>query len=259
MDFDIVNWHRRTVPSEMCKNCRAIYVLPFVDEAGKAPVLPSEELRWQYVNGELTCGVCEEEIHEDDWEWFVEHRPADADENLSELAAVAGLLPPHTSVTEMDIEPLSLVFRAIHAAKWFIHFTTFSVDTTFLGVLKAASHKVRVRGLVGNLSPFVRESLEAMDAFNHRQYESPFLILGDTVDNPRIDAIHTKLLIIDGVLAIKGSANLNVNAYKKAGKKFATEAIEAVSSPVQVARLNNSYFARHWGRHTPEIWNPVPF
>jgi phosphatidylserine/phosphatidylglycerophosphate/cardiolipin synthase-like enzyme len=57
-------------------------------------------------------------------------------------------------------------------------------------------------------------------------------------------APHQKLVVIDGLLAFKGSANLTTTAWRKARKQH--ELIEVVTNPAEVMRLNNIYFSRSW-------------
>jgi phosphatidylserine/phosphatidylglycerophosphate/cardiolipin synthase-like enzyme len=62
------------------------------------------------------------------------------------------------------------------------------------------------------------------------------------------DAPHQKLIVIDGLLAFKGSTNLTKEAMRKADQNL--DISEVVTNFEEVAALNNRYFATVWKRLT---------
>jgi hypothetical protein len=248
MEFDLISWYRHRPADSMCENCRAVYVRGAAGESSSY-----RDVVWKGKLLKPECRVCGLKVDQENESVFV-RRPGDDNEpDLYELAAVAASLPPTSSLKSFRFEPLASLFKAINAARWFIHFTTYSLDSTILGALRMASHRAQVRGIVGKLNDFDQRALESMNADNPADVTSDFLILSRSSKTPMIDGVHSKLIIIDGVLAIKGSANLTVNGFIKAGKDSASEIVEAVSVPNEVLRLNNTYFARHWGENTPQV------
>ena len=242
MTFDITTWYRYCPTTEMCLNCHATF-----QAAAFSPGDAGRPLRWNTKDGKRICPVCGF-VHED--ETFLSQREAENEPNLKELARIGWWLPPHQRPEAMLSEPLALVFQAINAAKWYIHFVTYSIDSTILGALQMASHKAKVRGIVGNLNDYNRTALESVKGLDVSNPSASLAILTSSTTTPMIDGVHNKMLFIDGVLAIKGSANLTLNGYSKASRNSLTESIEAVTKPDDVAELNNTYFARIWAQNT---------
>lgn len=207
-------------------------------------------LRWKSEGTKRRCRVCGY-VHESDL--FLDRREEKNKPHLEELARVGWWLPPHRKPEAMVYEPLALLFQAIGAASWYIHFVTYSVDSTILGALQMASNKVQVRGIVGNLNDYNRNALEAVNGLDVQSPFAKFAIMTSTTRTPMIDGVHNKMLFIDGVLAIRGSANLTINAYSKASRKSLTESVEAVTIPDAAAELHNTYFARIWSQNTQPV------
>jgi hypothetical protein len=64
--------------------------------------------------------------------------------------------------------------------------------------------------------------------------------------DPSALALHQKLVIIDGLLAFKGSANLTLNGWRKAAKGL--DLVEVVTDVNEVTQLHNEYFSPAWGQ-----------
>jgi phosphatidylserine/phosphatidylglycerophosphate/cardiolipin synthase-like enzyme len=62
------------------------------------------------------------------------------------------------------------------------------------------------------------------------------------------DAPHQELLVVDGLIAFKGSANLTNTGLRKADRGL--DISEVVTDYKQVTSLNNKYFAPVWKRIT---------
>jgi phosphatidylserine/phosphatidylglycerophosphate/cardiolipin synthase-like enzyme len=75
------------------------------------------------------------------------------------------------------------------------------------------------------------------------------------------DAPHQKILIIDGLVAFKGSTNLTNAGMRRADRQL--DVAEVVTDFQQVTDLNNKYFAPVWRRLTsPEdtfVWSADPW
>src|SRR6056297_3133848 len=98
MPFDLLDWYRFRPATEMCQNCRAIY-LPLI------PIDERENLRWKIQRGLVKeCRVCGVVIAREDQGDLVMKRQKEQAANLRELAAVAESLPPHTDPEALTVE-----------------------------------------------------------------------------------------------------------------------------------------------------------
>lgn len=147
-------------------------------------------------------------------------------------------------------------FEVISRASYFVHFTSWGISHQMIGALKMASMKVPVYGFVSSVESHARAELTEYPT------EAPKLTAQVVpTDQGAWDAPHQKLLIVDGLVAFKGSTNLTNAGARKADR--ALDLSEVVTDFAQVARLNNTYFAPVWRRLTaPDdtfVWDPVPF
>jgi hypothetical protein len=137
--------------------------------------------------------------------------------------------------------PLTGLFSALASAKGFVHFTSWGISQVILGGLKLLSEQnVYVAGIVSSPYSGTLEEIKKSD----QELESLFLNVVGIPQERSSWAPHQKIVVIDGLLAFKGSANLSTTAWRKARKQ--QEFIEVVTSPAEVMRLNNIYFSRSW-------------
>ena len=106
-----------------------------------------------------------------------------------------------------------------------------------IGALKLISHRIAVRGIVSGVRDDTAEELR-----EHSDDAPNFQCI---VFETGPDAPHGKLIIVDGLVAIKGSANLTHQAWRKTRRGL--EILEIVTDVTQVRDLNNKYFAPHLG------------
>lgn len=117
----------------VCDNCR--YIFREFDKS----------LQYSQEQKGHVCTLCGKSY--DKW---LPGKVSRAFEDVVKFARIAEQCPPHSSVEKMG-EPLSLLYQALAESKHFVHFLTFSIDTTLLGALSiVASKGVTVRGIVGN-------------------------------------------------------------------------------------------------------------
>lgn len=152
---------------------------------------------------------------------------------------------------------MRLFLETLSRAKHFVHFASWGVSHLMIGALKITSMRVPVYGFVSNVEEHARVELTEFPD------EAPGL-------NAKVipsrqgawDAPHQKLIIVDGLLAFKGSTNLTNNAIRKADQGL--DISESVTDFERVRELNNKYFAPVWKKLThPEesaivMWD-VPF
>jgi hypothetical protein len=144
-------------------------------------------------------------------------------------------------------------FEVISRARYFIHFASWGMTLKLIGALKLASVRVPVYGFA---------SAVTTPAFNElTQYpdEAPnFTAKVFPSDDPRApyDAPHQKIVVVDGLVAFKGSANLTDTGLRRADRGL--DVHETVTDYAEVTELNNTYFAPVWRRITaPEdTWSP---
>jgi phosphatidylserine/phosphatidylglycerophosphate/cardiolipin synthase-like enzyme len=137
--------------------------------------------------------------------------------------------------------PLRTLLNAFLQAQQFIHFTTFGISHVFIGALKAVAQRVRVRGIVSNADA---GSLAELTEYGS---EAPGLTVhAFGTDSGVREVPHQKLIVIDGLIAFKGSPNLTTFGWRKVEKGL--EMVEVVTDVEEVAKLHNQYFSPIWGK-----------
>jgi hypothetical protein len=120
-------------------------------------------------------------------------------------------------------------FEVISRAPYFVHFTSWGISHVMIGALKMASMRVPVYGFVSNVDANTRAELT--------EYPQEALKLTAKVipsDQGIYDAPHQKLVIVDGLVAFKGSTNLTNAGLRRADRKL--DVSEAVTDFSQVTR-----------------------
>lgn len=145
----------------------------------------------------------------------------------------------------VDVDPLYPMhglFETLARAQWFVHFVSWGISHVILGALKLLEAKgVVVRGIVsGSLDRTISEL-----ATSKNEFESQGMSIV-TIPRTNAAAPHQKVVVVDGVVAFKGSANLTMPAWRKVAHDL--ELIEVVTDRNQVQRLHNQLFARAWLR-----------
>jgi hypothetical protein len=137
--------------------------------------------------------------------------------------------------------PFEALLDAIRQAEVFIHFTSVGISRLILGALLVAAQRVNVRGVVSNID----ESMQA--EFKQVNEEAPGMwIKSFGKDSTWREMPHQKLIVIDGLLAFKGSANLSETAWRKVAKN--REIAEPVTDIEEVIDLHNRYFSPVWAQ-----------
>ena len=100
--------------------------------------------------------------------------------------------------------------------------------------------KIPVRGIVSNAD---YKLIEEYNKYNSK--ESPNLNLKFyTKGHNWEEFAHQKLIVIDGLIAFKGSANFTKNGWRKTLEY--KDKIEYLTTINDVVELNNDYFSREW-------------
>ena len=189
-------------------------------------------------SGETIGGLFEEE------KWFIDH--TDLFSHATTFAEVirksrGRAFPAYTSAPW----PVTRTFfEVISRARYFIHFTSWGISHKMIGALKLASVRVPVDGWASNVEGHARVELTEYpdEAPNFRAK-----VFGSDRGVP-YDAPHQKLVIVDGLVAFKGSANLTNAGMRRADRGL--DIHETVTDYAEVATLNNEYFSPTWRRVT---------
>ncbi len=138
----------------------------------------------------------------------------------------------------LQYPPMRALMEAMYSAEQFIHFTTYGISALLLGGLKMAAQRVDVRGIVSGIKhdSMVRELTDFRD-------EAPRLHTR-VFQNEGQYFPHQKIIVIDGLLAFKGSANMTDFGWRKAAQ--GREVIEVVTDVNEVIDLHNRYFSPVW-------------
>lgn len=164
-------------------------------------------------------------------------------EHSQQLALIARQSRQSLNNQTSSYPPMRGLFEAMMNAEQFIHFTTYGISALLLGALKMAALRVDVRGVVSGIKhdTMYRELTEYND-------ESPRLALR-IFQNEAQYFPHQKIIVIDGLMAFKGSANLTDFGWRKAAQ--GREVIEVVTDVGEVIDLNNRFFSPVWAAFQP--------
>jgi len=138
--------------------------------------------------------------------------------------------------------PMRALFLSLQRAQKFVHFSSYGISHMLLGAIKMAAQRIKVRGIVSNVDKNMIKELTKYKAEAPRMdikiYER------EIEPEKRVSSPHQKIIIIDGLMAFKGSANLTISGWRKAA--VGHEIIELVTDVKDVIELNNSYFSPVW-------------
>ena len=167
--------------------------------------------------------------------------PLTLPEPLIEHAQRLGRIVTELENPEREHSPIRLLTHLLLSARAFVHVMTTGLSQDMLGVLRTVAEVVPIYGIFGRIDKNEVAELEAM-----REDGVPiaYFVVGSR-SSPE-DFPHTKLIVVDGLVAVSGSANLTTGAWRKAAKKM--ERVEAVTNSVDVVRSNNEFFASQWAR-----------
>jgi hypothetical protein len=138
---------------------------------------------------------------------------------------------------------MRILFETLTRARHFVHFASWGISHLFIGALKMTSMRVPVYGFVSNVEDHARAELMEFprEAPNLHAHVVP-------TRAGAWDAPHQKLVVVDGLLAFKGSTNLTNNAMRKADRGL--DVSEVVTDFEEVKMLNNKFFAPVWKQLT---------
>lgn len=167
-------------------------------------------------------------------------RDADTLYHAQRLAQIARAARESLRAFNPEYPPMRALLEAFSTARYCIHFTTYGISAMLLGALKLASMRVQVCGIISGVK-------------HDTMYKEVHDYAGETPDlqlrifqNDSAYFPHQKLIVIDGLLAFKGSANMTDFGWRKAA--HGREVIELVTELNEVADLHNRFFSPVWAQ-----------
>lgn len=245
--FDILPLARHSPPVFLCMNCAGIWAYP---EDGEDLYGPDPDGETSDCTKCYLCGCVFVQGGGVSLRQFCQRYGyyVPPEEYYDQAWALAGVV----SLFEECGPCLHVLLEAISRARWFVHFTTYGISHQIIGALKLASHRVSVRGIVSCADESVEREVRIHSPdggayFGTMNPEFSIYTTPATNDARENSSIpHQKLVIVDGLLAFKGSANLTLSGWRKAAEGL--DLIELVTDVDEVARLNNQFFSPLIGR-----------
>ena len=259
MPFDIASL-RAFAPAEyQCEKCRGLLRASLFRLDGSGGVCPVCHVKY----------LPTERFPDHDWNRYLNRfGPSCLDtkealahaQQLAEIAERMAFyqLPTHSW---RGYPPLRGLLNALSVARKFVHFTTYGgIPHLLIGALKVTAQRVTVRGIVSGAKGEVLSEGAVSELTNYHE-EAPDMNV--KIYDPSLTGWaampHQKLIIIDGLLAFKGSANLSLAGWRKAAQ--GRDVVEVVTEVEQVIELNNRLFAPIWaefsgiGDTRPMTWS----
>ncbi len=135
--------------------------------------------------------------------------------------------------------PLRCLLEAFSRAESFIHFTTASISRVLVGALKLTAQRIPVRGVVTNIDASLLTEL-----MDYREEAPGLSVKVHSPDADETKRLHPNLIVIDGLLAFKGPANLTMSEWRRAALKTDLEVV--VTDVEEIIDLHNLYFSPLW-------------
>jgi hypothetical protein len=228
--FDISSLLDFSPPRYQCRRCLALMNHPF-----------------KFLTEDLVCPICSVRyIPTDDFnkyslvKFFEQEGLAIEFENLinhsRNLASIGKKL---TKQSVSKVPPVRALMMALSQAQNFVNFTTFNISQILIGTLKMAAQRVSIRGVVSGVKP---EAQKELTQFNDEAPKMSVRVYGAGAGKKKMP--HQKLVVVDGLLAFKGSTNLTLDGWRGAGE--GRDLLEVVTDVNSVTELNNMYFSPVW-------------
>lgn len=234
-NFDIITLLNFTPPRFLCEKCQAIlFKAPYdlKEETAKCSVCgvkytTTENYTFHQVGNYLSKKGLSVKIENP-----IEHG--------KKLAGIAYRL----GKAESSYPPMKALFEAIDSAQHFIHFTTYGLSYSIYGALKLKAQSISIKGIASNIQPdFAKEIRE----HNKEAEKLEIQIFEQGLPSKDWESIpHQKLIVIDGLLAFKGAANMTESGWRKSAN--GRDLIETVTNVQKIAKLHNNLFSPIWAQ-----------
>lgn len=238
--FDIESLSRFSPPRYFCKKCFGIFTQSF-------DVMTKKEVK---------CPVCKVEyIPTEEFETWQCGRYLDREglgikfDNLiahcQKLAVITNLTKRHLKIRKkgpFDYPPLRALFESLLAAQKFVHFSSYGISMMLFGALKLIAQRIDIRGIVANVKS---DQIQELTKYRYEAPKMKLLIFKRGIEHEKKVLVpHQKFIIIDGLMAFKGTSNLTLEGWRKSAE--GREIFELVTHVEEVIELNNSYFSPVW-------------
>jgi hypothetical protein len=166
--------------------------------------------------------------------------------SIAQRARVA--LTPQTNgrSPRSSYPPMRTLLDALINAEEFVHFATYGISDMILGALKLAAQHVAVRGIISGVDERLVGELT-----NYRD-EAPGLSTIVYERGPWSGGLslspHQKIVVVDGLLAFKGSANLTLSSLRNAAQ--GRDTFEIVTDVKEVIDLHNRFLSPIWAENS---------
>lgn len=249
-NFDIGTLLDFKPPKLLCEKCKALlYDIPYSWE---------KQIAW--------CPVCKVQyLPSEKFEIYQVSKYLETTGNIiafenpiahgQQLAAIAH----YFNKRDQDYPPMRALFESLNSAKQFVHFTTFGLSHILFGALKLKAQSIAVRGVAANIhSDFVSE----LKDFPSEASKLEIQVFKRNLPADEWNNIpHQKLIVIDGLLAFKGAANMTNEGWRKAGN--GRDHVEIVTNIKDVVDLHNKLFSPVWAEFvkndTIKMEDDMPF
>ena len=165
--------------------------------------------------------------------------PVDLGENPLEHATNLAYMARQLRVPDDEMPPMRGLLQLLLTARSFVHITSFGLDEFMVAMLETVAQYRPVAAVVSGLMPKLEPTLEPAPK------EAPLLEI--RIEGTREDVgdqNHGKLIVVDGLVAITGSANFTHKAWRKAAD--GKEMVDVVTDIDRVRDINNRYFSPIW-------------
>jgi hypothetical protein len=253
--FDITQFVEFKPPRYLCPRCASIW------QASDQVDWPE---KWWYdydcTPEAWTCSVCDarfeatricSDVGDYLKRWGCVLQFEDLANHLKNLSGAATELRSRDARSRRPRQSLRNLFAALNQARHFIHLLSTGLSWEFVGMLALLSHRVQVRGVVSRCQEHLVQKLAEARQYGAKDFDVIPLDFSDSDFSP-----HTKLIVIDGLLAIWGTANLTIQAWRNVDDS--NEKIHVETRPEEVWELNNTYFSPVWSRLRPVANNVAP-
>jgi PLD-like domain len=143
------------------------------------------------------------------------------------------------------------LLAALSRARNFVHLVSWGLSWDFIGMLALLSHRVPVRGVISGCDENKARQIREAATYGGDHFDVRPLCPRDSSSSP-----HQKIIIIDGLLALWGSANLTIQGWRQVD--LGHEQIVVETRPEEVCELNNRYFSPIWSKLHPVPDNVAP-
>jgi hypothetical protein len=238
-DFDITSILAFQPPGYVCPACRGLYLIPkTIREPEHAETCPVCKVRYNMPTW------IDDPPHIYKMLGFGGYRLGESNMLAHARTLANTLQSSKPSIIRTTPWPtMRLLLEILARAKLFVHFTSWGISHLLIGALKATSMRVPVYGLVSNVEDYTKAEL-----LDYPSEAPNFKVQVIKSAQGIYEAPHQKLVVVDGLIAFKGSTNLTNAGMRRADRLL--DVTEVETNVGKVLDLNNRYFSPVWKKLT---------